>query len=215
MAVLAGKGGLGGSLVEPFGLEDEADLVERCGHGEFPHAPQRQRHLAFVALRGRGLPPVQLDRSVALDIDERRMSAGDHSRGSVSAAEGMYLDVELLLNSLLQGDRDAFFVDEAASLGHGLGRYVAQHLQLVFRPADQRPERHGDRQTDHPRTGNSHAHGVLENVGTQQHLESFGPTAQRLGGTGCTQRHRNRFGTTDRRDDFAFDQGDDLRPFLL
>lgn len=108
-----------------------------------------------------------------------------------------------------------FFVDEAASLGHGLRRYVAQHLQLVFRPADQRPERHGDRQTDHPRTGNSHAHGVLENVGTQQHLEPFGPTAQRLGGTGCTQRHRNRFGTTDRRDDFAFDQGDDLRPFLL
>lgn len=98
-----------------------------------------------------------------------------------------------------------------APFGYSLGRYVAQHLQLVFRPTDQCSECYGDRQTDHSRTGNTHTHGVLENVGTQQYLEPFGPTAQRLGGTGCTQRHRNRFGTTDRRGDFAFDQGDDLR----
>ena len=133
----------------------------------------------------------------------------------MSAAEGMDLDIEFLLDALLQGDRDALFVDEAAPFGYSLGRYVAQHLQLVFRPTDQCSECYGERQTDHSRTGNTHTHGVLENVGTQQYLEPFGPTAQRLGGTGCTQRHRNRFGTTDRRDDFAFDQGDDLRPFLL
>ena len=110
----------------------KADGWSRLGAFETPSEPGNEREVM---------------RQVAEIVGESLRAAG-----GVSAAEGMYLDVELLLDSLLQGDRDAFFVDEAASLGHGLRRYV----DAVFEVA-----RRGAADVPHDGVAGDGGHGVL------------------------------------------------------
>lgn len=118
------------------------------------------------------------------------MPAGNHRHSPVPSGRSLDFDIKFFGDSLLQADTDTFFVDIPAALRNGLGRHVAQHFQPVLRAADERPERHGDRQADHPRTGNPHAHGVLEDIGTQAHSDRFGTHTEQFGGTRRTQRPR-------------------------
>ena len=128
---------------------------------------------------------------------------------------GLRLDIEFFIDVLFQADRDAPPVDHAATAFDGFGRHVAQHLQLIFRTPHQRPEGYGDRQSDHPRTGDSDTHGVLEDIGAQAHRDFFGFPAQRFGGTGRAQCHGDRFGAPDGGDHLPVDEVYDLVAFGL
>ena len=58
-------------------------------------------------------------------------------------------------------------------LYHGLSqlqsfrRYIPQHLQFVSRLSDQRTQSNGNGQSYHSGSGNSYAHGILQNVGAK------------------------------------------------
>ena len=143
------------------------------------------------------------------------MPARDNRHGTMPGGFGFDLDIEFFPDSLFQGDADTLFVDIAAALRHGVGRHVTQHLQLVLRASDQRPERHGNRQADHPRTRNAHAHGVLEDIGAQAHGDFFGPHTEQLGGSRRAQGDGNRLGTPDGGHHFAVDKGYDSVSFVL
>ena len=213
MAVFPGKGLLGGRPVQTSRLEDETDLVQRRGHRKLPDAVQRQRHLSGLLFQGFTAPFVEQRLAITPDIDKRRMPAGDNGRSLVSGRLDLRLDIKFFIDPLFQGNLDTMFVDHPPSVLHGLGRHVAQHLELVLRAADRRTECHGNRQSDHPRTGNSHPHGIFEDICTQLHGNLFGFLPQGFGGTGNAQCHGNRFGTPDRRDDLSLDQFDDLFAF--
>ena len=142
------------------------------------------------------------------------MSARDHRHGAAFSGRGFDLDIEFFGDILLQRDADALFVDITGAPPDGFGRHVAQDLQLIFRTADQRPQRHGDRQADHSRAGNAHAHRILEDIGAQAHLDLFGLRVEQFGGARRTQSHGDRFGTADGGHNFAVDKGDDFRSFV-
>ena len=122
---------------------------------------------------------------------------------------GLRLDIEFFIDVLFQADRDAPPVDHAATAFDGFGRHVAQDLQLIFRTADQRTQRHGDRQADHSRAGNAHAHRILEDIGAQAHLDLFGLRVEQFGGARRTQSHGDRFGTADGRNHLFINERND------
>ena len=49
---------------------------------------------------------------------------------------------------------------------HGFGIDILQAFQFTFGPADQGPQCNGNGEAHHARSGNAHAHGVLQDVGT-------------------------------------------------
>jgi hypothetical protein len=212
---LAREGAFGGGLVQAAGFEDEAQFVQRRGHGEIPYAREGQGHVLLLPAARRRGPPVEQRLAVAADEDEGGMSPGDDRHGPVAGGFGLRLDIEFFIDVLFQADRDAPPVDHAATAFDGFGRHVAQHLQLIFRTPHQRPEGYGDRQSDHPRTGDSDTHGVLEDIGAQAHRDFFGFPAQRFGGTGRAQCHGDRFGAPDGGDHLPVDEVYDLVAFGL
>jgi len=215
VAELPGESLLGGGLVQAACFEDEAQFVEGRRRGELPHAVQREGYFAPILFGRRGRTFVERHLAVALEVYERGMAARDHRRGTVPGAPGLDLDIEFLGDTLLQVDTYALFVDIPAALRNGFGRHIAQHFQPVLRTADERPERHGDRQADHPRTGDPNAHGVFEDIGAQAHGDLFGTRAEQFGGTRRAQRHGDGFGTPDGGHHFAVDEGDNTLSFVL
>ena len=206
VAVLPGQRPFGGGHVQTAGFEDEAQLFHGRGHGEIPHPGQGQGHLPRLLVAPRRGPLVEQHLAVAAHEDEIRMPAGNDRHGPMPGGFDLRLDVELFADALFQSDRDAPPADHLPAALHGLRRHVAQHLQPVFRTADQSPESHGDRQSDHPRSGNPDAHSVLEDVGAQAHGDPFGPGAQRLRGARRTQRHGDRLGAPDGGHHLAVDE---------
>lgn len=211
---LPGEGPLGGGFVHAAGFEDEAQFIERRRHGEIPDAAQGQGHLARLLFGDGCRAFVEQYLAVAFEIDEGGMSARDHRHGAAFSGRGFDLDIEFFGDILLQRDADALFVDITGAPPDGFGRHVAQDLQSVFRTADQRTQRHGDRQADHSRAGNAHAHRILEDIGAQAHLDLFGLRVEQFGGARRTQSHGDRFGTADGGHNFAVDKGDDFRSFV-
>lgn len=110
------------------------------------------------------------------------MPPGDDRDGGVIPGSGFDFDVEFFLDSLLQSDGDAFLVHIPLAACHGLGIDVAQHFEPVGGLADQGAERNGDRQADHARAGDAHAHGVLEDIGREAGDDAFGFRTEDFGG---------------------------------
>ena len=213
MSVVSGERLFGRRAVQAARLQDEAQLLDGRRRGELPDAAQRKGHFVLGFVSCASVSQVEQHFVVAPCVDEVGVPSGDHRRGAVVVGLSFDLDIEFLVDTLLERDGDAPLVDEAAPFGDGLGRHVAQHFEPVFRTAHQCPERHGDRQPDHPRAGNSHAHGVFEDVGAQTYVDPLGATAEQFGGACRAERYGDRFGAADRGHDFAADQLDDAATF--
>ena len=98
------------------------------------------------------------------------------------------------------------FSDEAFARFQSLGRYVAQHFELIGTLADEGAQRDGDRQAGHASSGDAHAHGVLQNIGAQQGFNLLGPAAQLFGGPCRAKGHGHGLGAADGGDNFFMDQ---------
>ena len=205
MPELPGEGLLGGGFVQTAGFENEAQFAEGRRHGEIPDAAQVEKDLALFLIGNGCSAFVEQRFAVAFEVDEGGMPARNYRYSAVSSGHGFDLDIKLFGNILLQRNADALFVDITGPPLHGFGRHVAQNLQPVFRTADQRSQRHGDRQADHSRTGNAYAHRIFEDIGAQAHLDFFGLRIEQFGGARRTQSHGDRFGTADGGHDFAVD----------
>ena len=203
MTVFATQCQFGRSHIEPARLVDERQFVDRRRQRIVENPSQRQRYARLFLSRRRTRPAVEHDLAVAGQIDEAGVRTRDHRFGPPSARRTMHFDIERLGDPLFERDRHGIGRKIIARTRHRFGRHVAQHLQPAFRPPDLRAERHGDRQPDHPRTGNPDAHRIFEDIGAQQHLDTFGQAAEQLAGTRRTQRHGHRFGAPDRRHDLA------------
>ena len=164
---------------------------------------------------GCGSTLVEQHFAVAADEDKRSMSSRDDGHGLAAGSFRLHFDIELVVDVFFQADCDPPLVDHAAAALNSLRRHVAQHLQQVLRTPDQRPEGYGDRQADHPRTGDSDAHGILEDVGAQAHRDFPGLRAQRLRRTRRTEGHGYRLGTSDSRDHLPVDKVNDSFAFRL
>ena len=70
----------------------------------------------------------------------------------------------------------------------------------------------GDGQAHLARAGDHDAHAVLEQIGTDGHVQAFRLPAQRLGGTGRGQRHGDGFGAAQGGHHFLMQQGQDGLP---
>ena len=92
-----------------------------------------------------------------------------------------------------------------ASLDDGCG-VVARRLADGFDielVADEGTQRHGYGQTYHARSGNTYAHGVFQDVGTQKERDALGLAAQYLCGTSHTQGYCHGLGAAHCRHHFA------------
>lgn len=91
-----------------------------------------------------------------------RMAALDDGGLATPLSLAGHLDVEQFADVRLHADVDAVLGDEALAFGECLGREVLQHLQLVFRLADEGSQRNGDGQTYHAGAGNADTHRVFQ-----------------------------------------------------
>ena len=161
----------GGTLVETLRLEDEADGVEVAGDSEVVDLAHGEAHAALVIFRCYVLSTlVETHVGVAAEIDERGVMTLDDGLALVVVAPAEDADVELVGVVLLQVYGNATFVDKLPPSGDGGTVAVLQHFQLVLGAAHEGAERHGDGKAYHSRAGNTHAHRVLQDVGTQTQL---------------------------------------------
>ena len=95
-------------------------------------------------------------------------------------------DIEFIHITLLQFDVDIRILDILFALLQTVGSKIFQHFQLIFRLSDERPQRYGDRQTDHTRARNADTHRILEHIRTQKNFNTFRALAQCSSSLGCT-----------------------------
>ena len=100
--------------------------------------------------------------------------------GHLVAAGAGDVDEELVFVFFFQLDVDAVFGNHFFALLHTLRRATFEHFQLFFAVADKYAQGNGDRQANHPRAGDAHAHRVFKYVGTQSHVNSFGRLCQKF-----------------------------------
>ena len=124
-------------------------------------------------------------------------------------------DVKQFADVRLHTDVDTVLGDEALAFGECLGREVLQHLQLVFRLADEGSQRNGDGQTYHAGAGNADTHRVFQDVARQLGSDFFWSAAQQLGGTSRAEGHCHRFRTADGRHHFLLDEADERLSLLF
>ena len=110
-----------------------------------------------------------------------------------------HVDVEFVGVFFLQTDVDAVLGDEHFATFHTLGGTRLKHFQLFFSIANENSQGDGDRQSNHPRTGNAYSHGVFQDIGTQFHLHPFGQSAKQFFGFRRAQGHGYRLGTANGR----------------
>ena len=208
MAVLSRKGDLGGMFVHVCRLQYEPQLVQRSGIGKLEHLLQVQSTtLPGTRCTGSGTL-LQQHLSVAFNPCKSRMTFLDNGQRPVAPSSHLHLDVEDIAATLFQPYFDGCLLHIAAPLLHIRRSHVAQHLEAVLRLSEQRSQRHGNRKPYHAvRTGNAHAHRILEHVGAQQYGDTFGPAAEHFRRTRRTKRYGNRFRTPYRRHYLPVHQG--------
>ena len=104
----------------------------------------------------------------------------DASLGHFVAAGAGNVDKEFVFVFLLQLNVDAVFGNQLLTLFNALGRTTFKDFQLFFAVADKNAQGDGDRQANHPRARDTHAHSVFKYVGTQSHVNSFGHLCQKF-----------------------------------
>ena len=215
MAVVAAERVLRRSLVEPAGLEHESELVERGLGGEFPYFGEIQcgRSLVAAVLAAGAASFVEQRLSVPVHPDETRVAAGDYGAAGMAPGEGVDFDIEFLGGVLFQGDADSVFAYVFLSAFHRVGSHVPEHLESVCGASDEGSEGYGYRQAGHSGAGYAHSHGVLQDVGAEEGLDSLGDFAERLRGPGHAQGHRDGLRAAYRRHDLPLYEGQDLLAF--
>ena len=122
---------------------------------------------------------------------------------------GCYASVDIEFIEIILFERDMYSAlrDELFAALHRLAVAVAQHFELLFGPAYECTQCNGNGQTYHTRSGNTHTHGVLENVGAQSHIHPLGSGAEQLGGLCHTQCHGNGLGAANGGHHLSLDKG--------
>ena len=209
MAVVALDGELGCPHVVLLGLQNETDLVEGSCHGEVIDHAHGKLYVGVVLIGASGLSLVEHHLVVALGKDKVGVAARDDGGSLVFTRMTDNLDVEFLDDALLQLDVNVGILDVALALLQSFGGEVFEHFELIFGLADKGTQGYSDGQADHSGAGNAHAHGILEHIGAEQHLDTVGTLAQQSGCLGRTQRHSHRFGAADGGNYFLIDKSDD------
>ena len=86
----------------------------------------------------------------------------------------LHLGVEFVRRIGLQIDVNTAFGDVSLTLLHIRRCGIAQDFQSVVRMSDQGAQCHGNRQSHHAGAGNAHAHGVLQDVCAEPHVDAGG-----------------------------------------
>ena len=102
------------------------------------------------------------------------------------------------------------FVNEGLATLHVIGRYVTQHLQLIVTLAYERTQCHGNGESHHVGARNAHPHGILQDIGTEQHVNLLGLHTQFLCCHGGTETYGHRFRASHGRNDLSLDKSYDF-----
>ena len=89
-----------------------------------------------------------------------------------------HIDIELIGIVLFELDIHAVLGNEPFAFFHGLTVTVTQHLQFQLWSSDQSPQCNGNGQSDHSSTGNPHAHGIFQDIGTESDIDLFWSATQ-------------------------------------
>ena len=127
------------------------------------------------------------------------MTPFDNGRFALSGGLAGDFDIEQFADVGLHADVDAAFAHEAFSIFEGFGREVFEHLQLVFRLADECSQGNGNGQSNHARAGDAHAHRVFQDVARKLGGDFLGSATEHFRGARRTQRHGHRLCATDGR----------------
>ena len=215
VAVVALDGLLGGLEVVVAGLENEANFVEWGLHGEVIDQAKFEFNVALVAIAAAVRLLVEQHLGVARDVHKAGVRPADDGAGGMATSLAQDLNIQFVAFALLELDVDASLINVLLALLDGLGTNVLDDLELVLALADDGAQGDGDGQADHACAGDAHAHGVLEDVGTQQGGDFLRFSAQCLGGAGYTQCHCHGLGTAHSGDNLALHQRDNLLSNVL
>ena len=186
VAVVALDGLLGGLEVVVAGLENEADFVEWGLHGEVIDQAKFEFNVALVAIAAAVRLLVEQHLGVARDVHKAGVRPADDGAGGMATSLAQDLNIQFVAFALLELDVDASLINVLLALLDGLGTNVLDDLELVLALADDGAQGDGDGQAYHARAGDAYAHGVLEDVGTEQCRDFFRSRAQGLGSSGYT-----------------------------
>ena len=152
-------------FVQAGSLKDETDFIQRSVHSKVIHFAQRQIHSLLFRLFTACILPAEKDVTIPGYIYKGGMPACYNGGSLVFSGLTTYFYIEFLRNILFQRYVDALLSDKAFTLIHSSRIAVFQHFQLIFRLAHQCPQRYGNGQSNHTRTGNPHPHCVFQDIG--------------------------------------------------
>lgn len=209
--VLAGKAFLGHLTVHARGFKDEADLFQRRGGGEFVDPGQGQGPVGGRSLVGFRRHMVFHQGAVLPDTGDVVMAVTQLGGGAVPV--GMGRDQAVQQQVVVRQVQFHCVGGHHGPGGFGLrGIERGQALQAKGALPAQGTGSGGDGQAHLAVPGDMTPHAVLEQIGTDGHVQAFRLPAQRLGGTGRGQRHGDGFGAAQGGHHFLMQQGQDGLP---
>ena len=143
------------------------------------------------------------------------MCARDNNLGTLLSRTYNSLDIEYSVTLICDGYCRRSALQEALGTLHSRSIDIAQHLQAILRPSRHSSQSHSDRQTRHSAVRNTHAHSILEDVGTQLHSDSRRSCAESFARLCHTERNRHWLGATYRENNLSLDKVDNFVVFVL
>ena len=120
------------------------------------------------------------------------MLLGDDGAGFASVGvKNCDVHIEFARCIFGQGDTDVLLVDVSLPFLDMVGRAVAEHFKPVGRLADDGAQGDGNGKSNHSRSRDADAHGVLQNIGTQTRHNALRTAAQFFCCTTDSQSHAN------------------------
>ena len=178
MTIIALDRFLGSLHIILLGLEDERDFIERSRSGKIIYQAEVELDIILLFIvTTMTATVIHHHLTIALHIHKVGMTTGDNGRSHIAASTADYLDIEFIDISLLEFDVNISIIDILLPLFERGRSEIFQHLQLIFRFADEGTQRNCDRQTNHSRAWDSHTHRILEHVGTQEHFNAIRTSA--------------------------------------
>ena len=219
MPVIALQGFKGSLHIVVTRLQDETDLIERRRRSKV--IDEFQVELDIIAFRnachrlGKKFLQRRIVEQPVGNIDEFRVSFGNHSSRLPLPRRDNNLYVEFFPDALLQIDVDPVLLDILTPSLQGFRGQVAQYFQLIIALTDQRAQCNGDGQAGHPRSGDADSHGIFQDIRAQERLDAFRLAAELFCRSCRAECYGHRLRTTNSRNNFLVNQRNDALPGRL